>query len=191
MYVESKLPEIKRIIEASGVRGKQGDVAVVEFVGPKNVNSYWDDGSRSEYAIVDLDSCRAWQVPSTHPFYDRRPDGERCGNLELRELPPNCCLVQGGTFCGKNATYRLHFRPENLAKLLPSQSAELSEGAKSALRIICSIKGGYRQDEFTRAGLGRYGADSPLIQELKSAGFVTINKAGAIAVTTAGRNARG
>lgn len=191
MYVESKLPEIKRIIEASGVRGKQGDVVVDVFHGPRTVNSYWDGGSKDEFAIVDLDSGKAWNVPTTHPYFDRRPDGERCGNLELRELPPNCCLVQGGTFCGKPATYRIHLREENLAKLLPAPSAEISDGAKSALRIICSIKGGYRQDEFTRSGLGRYGADSPLIQELKSAGFVTINKAGAIAVTTAGRNAMG
>ena len=52
------------------------------------------------------------------------------------------------------------------------------------------MRGGYRADEFARAGLGKYGADNPLVVELAAAGLVSINKAGAVAVTTAGRNAR-
>jgi hypothetical protein len=191
MYIEASAPEIRRILEAArGVAGKRnGDVSVGVFSGPRVMNSYWDDGSRDEFALVELSTHRAWEVPTTHPFYDRLPNGERCGTLELRELPPGCCLVEGGYFRGKARGYRLHFREENLVGLLPAPAAELSDRAKSALNIICSMRGGYRADEFSRAGLGKYGADNPIVVELQSAGLVSINKAGAVAVTTAGRNA--
>ena len=193
MHYEASTPELARILEAArGVNGKRrGDVVVKEFRGPINVNSYWDDGSKDEYCLVDLASLECWQVPTSHPYFDRKTNGERCGELELRELPPNVCLVQGGYFCGKSATYRLHFHPDNLAKLLPDSSAPtVSDKAKAALNVICGIKSSYRQDEFNRSGLGMYGANNPLVAELKAAGFVKVNKAGAISVTTAGRNAR-
>lgn len=192
MFIESTSPEVSRILNAAkGVAGKRnGDVAIGVFSGPRTMNSYWDDGSKDEFALVDLVTYQRWQVPSTHPFYDRLPNGDRCGNLELNELPPNTCLVEGGYYRGKPRSFRIHLRDENLAKLLPAPSAEISEKAKSALNIIRSMRGGYRADEFSRAGLGAYGQTNPLVVELQSAGFVTINKAGAIAITTAGRNVR-
>ena len=192
MYMQASSPEVRRILDAaSGVNGKRnGDVSVGVFSGPRIMNSYWDDGSKDEFALVDLVEYRSWSVPSTHPFYDRVPSGDRCGQLQLAELPPDTCLVEGGYFRGKPRSFRIHFRNENLAKLLPGPTAELSDGAKSALSIIASHQGGYRQDAFDRAGLGKYNAQNPLVVELESAGMVKINKAGAIAVTTAGRNVR-
>lgn len=192
MYMQATSPEVARIISAAkNVTGKRnGDVTVGVFSGPKRINSYWDEGSKDEFALVDLVSYKAWTVPSTHPFYDRVPNGDRCGLLELAELPPNTCLVEGGYIQGKPRYFRLSFRDDNLAKLLPAPTAFISEGAKTALNIIASHQGGYRQDAFSRAGIGTYNAQNPLVVELEAAGMVKINKAGAISVTTAGRNAR-
>ena len=190
MYYDlATTPELKRIVQTAAVRGKQGTVQVREFTGPRRMNSYWDGGSRDEFALVDLATMQTWRVPTTHPHYDRLPNGERCGDLELRELPPGTCLVSGGVFRGKPASLTLHFRPENLAALLPAPDvAVLTPEARSALRIIDSIRGGCRDDEFRRAGLGRYSADNPAVGELVRAGMVKVNKAGAVAVTTEGRN---
>lgn len=191
MYVPAKTPEIKRIIDAARVNGKRnGDVSIDEFRGPISMNSYWDGGSKDEFALVDLETLKTWSMPTSHPYFDRRPNGERCGNLELSELPPNVCLVEGGYFCGKPATLKIRLRSENMARLLPKPGPSVSKRALDALNTIAGIKSSYRAEEFRRAHLGTYGADNPYVKELKKAGYVKINKAGAISVTTAGRNAR-
>jgi hypothetical protein len=192
MYIQASSPEVRRILEsAKNVTGKRnGDVAIGIFTGPKRMNSYWDDGSKDEFCLVDLSNYRSWSVPSAHPFYDRLENGDRAGNLELRELPYNTCLVEGGYFRGKPRSFRILFRDENIAKLLPAPTAPMSDGAKSALNIIATHQGGYRQDAFSRAGLGTYNAQNPLVVELEASGMIKINKAGAISVTTSGRNYR-
>jgi hypothetical protein len=170
--------------------GNAKDFAVAEFRGPMNVNSYWDGGSRDEYRLVDLRGLRVWAVPSTHPFYDRKEDGTRCGSLELNQLPPDTCLVAGGTFLGKPATVQVYLREDNLVDLLP-RNVEMPAGDWKALDVIASHKGGiHRQEAFSRAGLGKYGPENPHVRALADRGLVKINKAGAVTVTTEGMNAR-
>ena len=188
MYVPVSEPGIGPIAAAAFPSNRK-PIVVDEFKGPRNVNSYWDGGSRDEYRLVELESRRVFAVPTSHPFFDRRDDGERCGSLQIAELPPGTALVCGGTFCGKPATVRVLLRPENLAKLLPAP-LELTDCERSALNAIAGMKGGYRAEEFNRRGLGEYSASNPLVASLASKGLVTINKAGAIAVTVDGRNAR-
>lgn len=192
MFVSHKSPEIARILSVCGITGKRSDVIVEEFRGPLRVNSYWEGGSRDEYCLVDLETYKAWQVPASHPYFDRKSDGERCGMLELNELPPNTCLVHGGHFCGKPRHFTIQLRLENMQKLIPdSPGPTVSDCACDALVAIDSIKGGqYRRDEFSRRGLGLYHVDNPLIQELLQAGLVKANKRGAISVTLEGRNYR-
>jgi hypothetical protein len=188
MYVPTSEPGIGPIAAAAFPSNRK-PIVVEEFRGPRNVNSYWDSGSRDEYRLVDLESRRVFPVPTSHPFFDRKENGERCGELEISELPPGTALVCGGTFCGKPATVRVLLRSENLVKLLPAPTS-LSDQEKSALNCIAGMKGGYRAEEFNRRGLGQYGAANPLVESLRGKGLVTVNKAGAIAVTIEGRNAR-
>ena len=183
MYVDHKTPEIRRIVDASGVSGRKSDVTVTQFKGPQRVDSYWNEGSRDAFAFVNLATYQQWRVPENHPHYDKR-------SLELSELPPNVCLVQGGTFRGSPSSFTIHFRPENLATLLPDQTGpELSDNAKQALCAI-GVKSSYRQDEFSRYDLGVYGATNPYVMELVDAGYAKTNKAGAVMTTTEGKNAR-
>jgi hypothetical protein len=191
MHVTSKLPEIRRILDAARVNGKNnGDVVVKEFRGPISMNSYWDGGRKDEFVLIDLASYEVWHMPTSHPYFDRRPDGQRMGNVELAELPPGACLVQGGYFCGKPSTIRIHLRPENMAKLLPKPGPTISDDARKALNIIGGIKSSYRSDEFRSAKLGPYHPTNHLLVELREAGLIKINKAGAVSITTAGKNAR-
>ena len=165
-------------------------IRVVLFQGPRNLNSYWDGGSKDEYRLVNLKTGEVWMMPSSHPAFDRRPDGQRMGNIEISELPENVALLSGGTFMGKPATVTVHLRQENMTPLLPAPKVELSENERRALDVIRAIKGGYRQDEFSRRGLGRYGADNEIVKGLAARGLVKVNKAGAIAATLEGENAR-
>lgn len=188
MYVPINEPGIGPVAQAAFPSNRK-PIVVCEFAGPVNVNSYWDGGSKDEYRLVNLETRQVWAVPTSHPFFDRTESGERCGNLKLRELPPNTALVTGGTFCGKPATVRVMLRPENLVKMLPAPNT-LTADEKAALNVIGGMKGGYRADEFTRRNLGEYGADNPLVKSLADKRLVTINRAGAIAITIEGRNAR-
>jgi hypothetical protein len=191
MYMPAKTPEIAQLLAAvPGLRGKRSaDIRVLEFRGPQTVNSYWSGGSRAEYVLVNLITRETWSVPTSHPYFDRADNGDRCGNLELRELPPDTCLISGGIFCGKPGSIAIHVRPENMTAMLPAPGPELSAQQKSALDVICTIRGGARRDEFDRRSLGAYGADNPHVSALLAAGLAKKNKAGAVSVTTDGRNA--
>jgi hypothetical protein len=182
-------PELSKITRACFPKNRK-PIQVKEFHGPKQVNSYWDGGSKDEYFLYSLAENRSLGLPTSHPYFDRRDNGERCGTIELRELPENCCLVQGGTSCGKPSRITIYFRPENLATLITDQSNEvaLSDNAKTALSIIRSFKGGYRKGEFARARIGDYCASNPAIAELLFNGLAKANKAGAIQITLAGQN---
>jgi hypothetical protein len=108
-----------------------------------------------------------------------------------RPLPPGFAIIEGSEGGGRPVYATISVHPDNLAKLLPAApSVELSKQDKNALNIIGGIKSGYRANEFSRAGLGPYGPDNPHVVKLVELGFLKVNRAGAISITTAGRNAR-
>ena len=125
-------PEVKRVVLAAFPSYRKHGAVISEF--PEhgvNINSYWDGGSRDEYAIVELASNTRKALPtSTHPYFDvaRRglvnpesPDVavDHVGNITLKHLPEGFALVSAGTFCGKPATAHVYLNPANLTKLLP------------------------------------------------------------------------
>ena len=101
-----------------------------------NINSYWDGGSKDEYAIVRLDTMARVPMPSVgHPFFEVSGRGigagedqyvtvDRVGNVCLKALPEGYAIVRSGTFCGKPATAHVHVNAEDLARLLPAGSVE-------------------------------------------------------------------
>ena len=186
---KSSDPFINPILKATFPRYGKPTVTVRPFTGPVNVNSYWDGGSRSEFHFYSLiDGCRT-VMPSSHPFFDRKQDGERCGNLEIIELPRGILLVQGGTFCGKTAHITIYANPEDINPHIAAPKVELSADEASALRIISSTRSGYRREAFARAGLGDYDASNPAVVCLKHRGLLKVNGAGAVSITVEGRNA--
>jgi len=86
------------------------------------------------------------------------------------------------------ATITVH--PSNMAALLPAPSAELSREEQIGLALVIGFKSNYRADRFRDLGLGAYGGGNSTVQSLLRKGLVTVNKAGSVAPTTAGRNAR-
>lgn len=123
-------PELKRVVLAAFPSYRKRDAYLSVFTGKQNINSYWDGGSRDEYAIVELQSLQRKGLPtSSHPYFDiaarglanaSSPDVEtdHVGNLYLKHLPEGFALVRAGTFCGKAATAHVYLNPANMAKLL-------------------------------------------------------------------------
>jgi hypothetical protein len=191
MLFDAKLPEIARIVNASFPDNHKPAVSVEVFT-PRNLNCYWDGGSKDAYVFVRLSDHKSVDVPTSHPYYDRRPDGSSMGNVELSQLPEGMVLVHGGWFMGKPCELTIYTRPDGLTTQLTPPEPDLTDPEKSALNTVCITKGGpYRREEFDRAGLGTYGVKNPLIVSLISKGLLKANKTGAISATIAGRNVRG
>ena len=134
MYQKIELrlaPEVKAVVKAAFPDYRKHRAVLSVFDRGVNINSYWDGGSKSEYAVVELASLRRRDLPSSsHPYFDVTAHGlanvenqdikiDHVGNITLQRLPEGFALVSAGTFCGKSATARVYVARENLAKLLP------------------------------------------------------------------------
>lgn len=123
-------PDVKRVIQAAFPAYKKHRAFVSVFNGGVNVNSYWDGGSKSEFAVVEIATFRRASLPtSTHPYFDVASKGltnaqngivkvDHVGNITLETLPDGFVLVEAGTFCGKAATAHLFVPPANMPKFL-------------------------------------------------------------------------
>ena len=99
-------------------------------------------------------------------------------------IPVGGAILQGQQGGGRPVSCRLVLNPENVAKLLPSASSDVSERDRNILAVFGGIKSSYRADylkEYTSAE----------IDSLVERGFLARNKAGSTSITTAGKNARG
>lgn len=128
-------PRMKAIVRAAFPRyaKRRAYVSVFSSHGER-INSYWDGGSRDEYAIVELATLRPSTLPTaTHPYFDLAARGvastedeyvtvDHVGNVRLKAIPPGFVLVQAGTFCGKPATAHCAFHPADLPQQLTEGS---------------------------------------------------------------------
>lgn len=121
-------PEIKAVVLAGFPSYRKHNCFVTVF-SPTTLNSYWDGGSRHEYAIVQLSTLKTKPLPtSTHPYFDvaaRGIVGEDesvsigpSGSIVLKTLPEDFALVTAGTFCGKPATAFVYLNAANMPRLL-------------------------------------------------------------------------
>lgn len=125
-------PDLKEVVRAAFPSYKKHKVMVSAFHGGVNVNSYWDGGSKDEYAIVELATLKRMPLPTrTHPYFEVKAVGmveaakqdsfisiDHVGNIELNVLPPGYVLVGAGTFCGKPATAHIWFNETDIPKQL-------------------------------------------------------------------------
>ena len=123
-------PDVKRVIQAAFPGYKKQRAFVSVFRGGVGINSYWDGGSKSEFAVVELATLRRAGLPtSTHPYFDVASKGltnaqdgvvkvDHVGNVTLETLPDGFVLVEAGTFCGKAATAHIFVPAANMPKFL-------------------------------------------------------------------------
>lgn len=133
---------LKSIIVAAFPNYKKRSAFVSEFHPGVSINSYWDGGSKDEYAIVHLASLRRKSLPtSTHPYFDVARHGvcetgnadvevDHVGNIKLKRLPEGFALVRAGTFCGKPATAHVYFPAQ------PKLEIEDPQGVKQLVEVI-------------------------------------------------------
>jgi hypothetical protein len=158
---------------------------VSPFPGEMRLDSYWDGGSRSYYAILDLNTNKTAEIPENGTIY---ANGGKV--IQSSFLPLNFLIAEHHISRGKDLGVRLYVHPENLTKYLPAPTL-LSNNETIVLAFTRERKSSYNGQN--RAQMACSEAGMPLDvwemtkQSLVARGF--LNKAGAI--TSEGRNAIG
>jgi hypothetical protein len=107
-----------------------------------NCASYWDGGSRSYYALYDLNTHRSISFPAQSAF-DRKVPG-----IEAVKLTKGVVLVERTYFCGKDSGVTIHLRTDDIdaIPMPPTTAPELSEGERKCLFYTRSRKSSYGGD---------------------------------------------
>jgi hypothetical protein len=132
-YILKAYPALLNVIRAAlpGYRKNKAYVSAFPDCG-KDINTFWDGGSRDCYILVYLPTLEIKSLPTrTHPWFDIASRGlagaenqdlsvDERGGVTLKRLPVDYVLIQAGTFCGKPSTAHVFVNPANLVKLLPA-----------------------------------------------------------------------
>lgn len=107
-------PELIRVIRAVDPKYRKHKAIVHVAAKVALSGTYWDGGSRSSYAAVNLTTLAVGSAGGYAPpqFGGPRTDPEV-------DLPEGAVIVRTGTFCGKQAAATVFINPANVAKLLP------------------------------------------------------------------------
>jgi hypothetical protein len=148
------------------------------------------EGSRSFFGLVNL------QTGQTKFTYGNWGGGE-AGDIpqladadrERRPLPPGMVVINGSEGGNRPVWATLTVHPSMMPALLPA-GGELTSQEQSGLNIIGMYISSARKEYFRDARLGAYGPENPIVRSLAQKGMVKITGAGAIQITTKGKNSR-
>lgn len=178
-------PEIKSIALKAFPSYSGKKFRVETFRGPMNLSSYWSDGSKSSYVIVNMANDKAKAVPDSGAIQTGKP-------FQMTTLPDGMAVVEHSISRGIDMGITIYVNAENLSKMLPApnETTWAEKVVLSATRGLKSSYGGIKDYRF-REALSQTGitkaewdaAKESLIQKKM------LNKAGAI--QNSGRNAIG
>lgn len=179
---------IRSALESCGYHRADVEVSEAATYSPKGTTAF--EGNRGYCVVVNV--ATGEQHAEVGAWGGANGFSAHAVDHDANEypIPPNCAVVAGENG-GRGAFFRVKVAPGMMAGILPPAADDaLPESSGLALAVIAGIKGGARGDYFDRLGLGAYGAANPAVAVLVARKLVSVNKAGAIAITTEGRNAR-
>jgi|GEM_PF-1296011 len=182
-------PVLQRALKSVGYRRKDIRVEPDTTYSPSE-GSASASGQRGYVIVVNMQTGQmktemgSWGGPN--PFERKQVDLDR----RNYPIPANGAVVVGESG-GRGSFARIKVNPSNLSAILPSGDEDkLPPDEQKALNIIGGIKGGHRVRYFERNNLGPYDfRANPLLQSLAKKGMIKANRAGAMKITTKGRNA--
>jgi hypothetical protein len=135
-YIDKPDPTVRAIVQATfpGYRGKKFKLSTTP---PSVLRSYWDGGSKTDYAFFCLPTQGTAPVATNHPFFNagnptNLPDG----------LPRGIVLVAHTISCGKDMGITIYANPADIAPMLPEKPA-LTEDECVVLTYTRSLKSSY------------------------------------------------
>lgn len=174
------LPQsLRGALDAIGYRRRDIRVEAKEVEHP----SQGGEGYRGVTAIVNLDTGEsrvAWGSWGGANPYEVTADW-----IDRIQLQPNMAVITG-TYGGRTASVfaSITVHPSNMAKMLPTPTAPVTEREMIVLYAFKALKGG----EYRRQHFRDYKVKQSEIDALEAKGFIKTNKAGATQITTEGRN---
>lgn len=182
----SELPEsIKRALSSAGYFGKDIRVEVKERMEPRPPSA---DGRKGFVAICRLDDSNEFEI-RWGSFGGINPFTKTVDNIEgVIDIPRDVAIVTGLSSAGTGypAYATIHVSPMNMNPTLLPASSDLSDREKMILAIFKMLKSSARPGY-----LKEMKATNEEIEGLISRGFLKRNKAGAISITTEGKNNAG
>lgn len=176
---------IQAALASVGYHGKDISVEASETV---TLSSSGGSGSRAFVTLVNLTSGQhvthlgSWGGPNT---FDRSNPVDNDTNRYA--LPADGVAITGSQGGAHPVYATLRVPVSMVQRILPSNKVELTQVEKDALYCHKSIKGGaYRRDELSRRRV-----PSTVVDDLVARGLLSRNKAGAVSITTDGKNAVG
>ena len=165
-------------------KGRKFSFEITSEVQP--MPTYWDGGTRYQYAAVQISTRRAVVGQSFAP-----PGFGGPGMVRPIQLVPDVLVVEHCVFCGQDAGLTFHVHPSDAPKMLPP-----APDVTGDMRIVCEYSaalkasyGGVKDLRFVEAsretGITREQWDTARAACIAAK---LLNKAGAI--TPAGRNVR-
>lgn len=146
------------------------------------------EGSRAFICGVDLATGQrttgygSWGGPNPFPSSAANPVDSHAVKGTRIKITPNYCVISGESG-GRGCFATLYVRPESMAPLLPA-TPEVDPMVAMACAIVKGLKSHARRECFARNGITEAHIDAAI-----AAGLLSRNKAGAVAITTAGKNA--
>lgn len=145
---------------------------------PKDLDSYWVDGSKNSFVFYDLSTGKLFDVKSNHPMFEAN------NPRHLDKLPENIALVKHCIFCGKDLGITVYLHPKNITPFLPER-IELTTAEQIVLHVTSSFISSCRRQKAKRLGnLSTILYDNAMALLIDKG---LLNKNGAI--TSKGRNA--
>lgn len=115
-------------------RGNQVNIKI--FTNPISLESYWYEGSRDYYYLVNLITGDQLEVPQNGSGFERIP------KLELKALPVNVILIEH-SYRGTRQYCTIYCREENMPSNLLAEPINLTDLEHKALKTIRSYKNTY------------------------------------------------
>lgn len=101
-------PMIAKIIAATFPAYNGRKIKMRSWKGPRELHSYWDEGSRDYYALIDTQTGKIGHMESNHPFFEAYK-----GLNGKWDLPPLHLLIQHSIFAGKDTGITIYVRPSD------------------------------------------------------------------------------
>lgn len=181
MHIEVKaLPQtIQRALDSIGYRRRDIKVEAKEREYPRQGGG----GERGVTVILNLDTGESRVAYGS--YGGANPFQKSADDIEVITLQPNMAVITGVTGGNHPVFADIAIHPSNMAALLPAGNEPLSVRELTVLYAFRALKGG----DARKRHFAEYKVKQSEIDALEAKGLIKSNKAGAIQITTEGRNA--
>lgn len=175
-------PTVRDVLNIAGFHKMSISVEASETF---QMRSAYGNGYRAFCIVMNLESGTHHRIDGSfggpNPFERSPVDNDQTKH----EIPVNGAAILGQEGGNRPTSATLIVRPDQITKLLPP-SVEITERARSILRVTRGYTSAGRKEEFKRMNVTDAEIDS-----LVTRGLLAKNKAGALFITIQGKNAAG